>query len=148
MIRFTTGLLLVGALLSSCDDDDTGGSGQTAIEYTKAISVSENGAPPYVLNQGQVASSTYQGPTANLIINGKLNTGPVIRVTFSQSSPTAAGANITDVVEVYSEALGNATQTSGRTTRNPSINTVSGSFSGTFSNGTTLSGTISGLQLQ
>ncbi|WP_157530547.1 hypothetical protein [Hymenobacter norwichensis] len=148
MLRIIVGFLLASTLLFGCDDDDAGGSGQTSVIYTTAISVSENGAPPYVLNQAQIASSTYQGPTANLVINGKLNSGPVIRVTFSQSSPTVAGSNVTDVVEMYSETQGNATQTSGKTTRNATTNAVSGSFTGAFSNGTIVSGTISGLLLQ
>lgn len=147
MLRITAGFLFASVLLFGCDDDDAGGSGQTSAVYTTTISVSESGAPPYILNQAQIASSTYQGPTANLVVNGKLNSGPVVRITFSQSSPTVAGINTTDVVEMYSETLGNATQTSGKTTRNATTNAVSGSFTGAFSNGTVLSGTISGLPL-
>lgn len=142
-------LLAVGVLISGCEDDNPKPSvNNGGATYTTAVSISENGAPPYVLPEALVGQATYQGSTANLIISGKLTSGAVVRLTFGQSSPTAAGANVTNVVEVYSDKAGEATQASGRTTRNTAQNTVSGSFTSTFANGTTLSGTLNSVPLQ
>ncbi|GAB3225516.1 hypothetical protein GCM10027346_06830 [Hymenobacter seoulensis] len=142
-------LLSAGVLLSGCDKESENVTTTPGPkEYTTAISVSEAGAPPYVLPEAQVGSATYQGPTATFTVSGKLLSGTVVRITFEQSSPTATGANVTDVVEVYSEKLGNATQASGRTTRDATRRTVNGSFTSRFADGTTLDGNLKDLVVQ
>ncbi|WP_143436979.1 hypothetical protein [Hymenobacter mucosus] len=148
MKRLLVAVFALGTILSGCDDDDNPNSNTNTGMYITEVSVSENGAPPYVLPQAQIGSATYQGSTANLTISGKLTSGDQVRLTFSQSSPTAAGANVTDVVEVYSDKLGDAKTASGRTTRNASLRTVSGSFTSTFAGGATLSGTLTNVPVQ
>ncbi|WP_126546749.1 hypothetical protein [Hymenobacter amundsenii] len=134
-------------VLHSCQSKETVQPKPASKVYSTAVNVSESGAPAYVLPETEIGLATYQGPTALLVVSGKLNTGTPVRITFKQSSPVTAGANITDQVEVYSEKLGDAVQASGRTTRDGSKNAVTGSFTSRFANGTTLDGTIVGLLL-
>ncbi len=147
MKLFFLSALISCSLLYGCNDKDSAKPKSVAKVYSTAVSVSEGGAPAYILPEAEVGLATYQGPTALLVVSGRLNTGTAVRITFKQSSPAAAGANATDQVEVYSEKLGDAVQTSGRTVRDTGKNTVSGSFTSRFANGTTLDGTLSSLVL-
>lgn len=148
MKSFTTAIILSAAIFfSGCSDDDTTPGG--AIEnFSKAIMVSEGGAPPYTLGEVRVGETLYRGTQASFQVSGKLQSGPIISLSFQQSSRTTTGTDKTDVVVARINTTTNATQASGTTLRDPKTNTVTGTFSSTFPNGLTVDGTITNLQLQ
>ncbi|UOG74461.1 hypothetical protein MTX78_20365 [Hymenobacter tibetensis] len=149
MKSFTTAILLSAAMLfSGCDDDDTAPGGSAIENFSKAIMVSEGGAPPYILGEVRVGETLYRGTQASFQVSGKLQSGPVISLSFQQSSRTTTGTDKTDVVAARINTTTNATQASGTTLRDPKTNTVTGTFSSTFPNGLTVDGTITNLQLQ
>jgi hypothetical protein len=149
MKSFTAAIFLSAAILfSGCSDDDAQPPNSVVDNFSKAIMVSEGGAPPYTLREVQVGESLYRGTEASFQVSGKLQSGPVITMSFQQSSRTTTGTDKTDVVSIRLNTTTTATQAKGNTLRDPKTNTVSGSFTSTFPNGLTVDGTITNLQLR
>ncbi len=147
MKLLSTAIILSGTLLfAGCDDDSTPSS-NTTIDFSKAIMVSEGGAPPYTLGEVRVGETLYRGTQASFSVSGKLQSGPIISLSFQQTSRTTTGADKTDVVSARLNTTINSTQASGTTIRDPRTNTVSGSFMCVFPNGVTVDGTLDALQL-
>lgn len=145
---FSTAVIMsVAMLVAGCKDDDAD-SGVVIINYPTAIMVSEAGAPPYTLREVQVGATQYRGTQASFDVNGKLLSGSIISLSFSQTSRTTTGADITDVVSARLNTTTDATQASGTTKRDPKTNAVSGKFSCVFPDGLTVDGTIDALQLR
>lgn len=148
MKLLSTALILSAAVFFAGCNDDNSESGSSVIpNYSTAIMVSEGGAPPYTLGEVQIGATQYRGTQASFDVSGKLQSGPVISLSFSQTSRTTTGADITDVVSARINTTTNATQASGTTKRDPKTNMVSGTFSCVFPNGLTVDGTIDALQL-
>jgi len=139
-------ILFVALIFAGCNSDKDPVT-PAGSNFSKAITVSEDGAPPYVLDEAQVGETLYRGTRASFRVSGKLQSGSVISLDFRQTSITTTGADKTDVVSAALAATTNATQASGTTIRNPATNTVTGSFSCVFANGKTIEGTIDELQL-
>ncbi|SHJ68246.1 hypothetical protein SAMN02745146_3689 [Hymenobacter daecheongensis DSM 21074] len=146
-LSFSALLLSAALLFSGCDDKPVAPS-ITAPASTTAITVGEDGAPPYVLNEVQIGLALYQSSRAQLEVSGKLNNGTPISFVFKQSSPSAAGTGKTDLVEATLNSNIATKQATGSTTRDAATNTVSGTFYCQFTNGLQVNGTITNLQLR
>lgn len=147
MNLLSTALIVSGALLlAGCDDDPTPNA-STTTDFPKTIMVSEGGAPPYTLGEVRVGETLYRGTQASFSVSGKLQSGPILSLSFQQTSRTTTGTDKTDAVSARLNTTINSTQASGTTIRDPRTNTVSGSFTCVFPNGVTVDGTLTALQL-
>lgn len=136
-------------LVSGCGDDKKDDPKPPVVQPTAAaFTLSVNGGPSTALNGGKAVTARFNGAQSQLFLYGVLPDGRTLDIRF-QSTATNPATSTTAPLQSMALFMASTNQTqpgsslSGTATNDTATKRAKGTFSGTFADGTRLSGEFS-----